>query len=305
MIRSFSPTRAPALALLLIAAACDKEIPADAYGNLEADEVVVSSQSGGQILRLVADEGMQLDSGVVVAVIDSVPLVLDRDQLTEQKRVIAARQREIVQQLNVIDVQADIAARTLARTRRLFDAKAATAAQMDQAERETRVLQAQREQAIAARNSLSVEASVIDRRVAQQRDRINRATVVNPKRGTVLVTYAHTGEMIQQGQPLYRIAGLDTLILRAYVTGSQLAQFRLGQQVQVSVDGESGLRTIPGTVQWISDKAEFTPTPVQTRDDRATLVYAIKVAVPNVEGALKIGMPGDVTLPPGNTAQVP
>jgi HlyD family secretion protein len=111
--------------------------------------------------------------------------------------------------------------------------------------------------------------------------------------------------MIQQGQPLYRIAGLDTLILRAYVTGSQLAQFRLGQQVQVSVDGGSGLRAIPGTVQWISDKAEFTPTPVQTRDDRATLVYAIKVAVPNEEGALKIGMPGDVTLPPANTAQVP
>jgi HlyD family secretion protein len=121
----------------------------------------------------------------------------------------------------------------------------------------------------------------------------------------VLVTYAHAGEIIQQGQPLYRIAGLDTLILRAYVTGDQLASFRLGQRVDVRFDGEQGLRAIPGTVQWISDKAEFTPTPVQTRDDRATLVYAMKVRVPNADGRLKIGMPGDVTLSPAATAQVP
>ncbi len=305
MMRTQSLTHSLAIAALASLVACDKETPADAYGNLEAEEVVVSSQISGQIQRLIPEEGMHLDSGVVVALIDTVPMSLDRDQLSEQRRVIAARQREITQQLNVIDVQAEIAARTLARTRRLFDAKAATSAQMDQAEREVRVLQAQREAVVASRGSLGAESRVIDRRVAQQRDRIQRATVVNPKSGTVLVTYARAGEVIQQGQPLFRIAALDTLILRAYVTGSQLSSFRIGQRVQVNVDDEQGLRAIEGIVQWISDKAEFTPTPVQTRDERATLVYAVKIRVPNAGGLLKIGMPGDVTLSPAATAQVP
>ena len=132
-------------------------------------------------------------------------------------------------------------------------------------------------------------------RVAQLRDRIDRSRVVNPRAGTVLATYAREGEVVQAGRPLYRIAGLDTLVLRAYVTASQLAAVRIGQAVEVRVDGGDALVALPGTVSWISASAEFTPTPIQTREERGDLVYAVKIRVPNPDGALKIGMPGDVT----------
>jgi HlyD family secretion protein len=134
-------------------------------------------------------------------------------------------------------------------------------------------------------------------RVAQIGERIAKSSVANPQAGTVLATYARAGEVVQPGQPLYKIADLDTLELRAYVTGAQLGTVRLGERVQVHVDrGGGGLATLPGTVTWVSPTAEFTPTPVQTRDERADLVYAVKIRVPNADGALKIGMPGDVTL---------
>ena len=135
-------------------------------------------------------------------------------------------------------------------------------------------------------------------RVDQIRDRIDRSSVSNPQPGTVITTYARAGEVIQPGQPLYRIASLDTLILRAYVTEAQLPQVMLGADVTISVDAtDGGLKSMPGRVTWISSTAEFTPTPIQTRDDRADLVYAIKISVANPDGELKIGMPADVSLP--------
>ncbi len=132
-------------------------------------------------------------------------------------------------------------------------------------------------------------------RVAQIEDQIRKSIIKNPIDGTVLATYAKAGETVQPGQPLYKIANLDTMELRAYVSESQLTRVRLGQSVQVSVDvGAGQRRSVPGTVSWVSSEAEFTPTPIQTRDERANLVYAIKVRVPNSGGALKIGMPADV-----------
>ncbi|NUO64189.1 MAG: HlyD family efflux transporter periplasmic adaptor subunit, partial [Gemmatimonadaceae bacterium] len=134
-------------------------------------------------------------------------------------------------------------------------------------------------------------------RVAQLAERIAKSRVTNPLGGTVLATYAEPGEFVQPGQPLYRVAALDTLILRAYVAETQLSSIRLGQRVQVHVDRGNGKRlTMPGIVSWISAKAEFTPTPVQTRDERADLVYAVKIRVANRDGVLKIGMPADVQL---------
>ena len=136
-------------------------------------------------------------------------------------------------------------------------------------------------------------------RVAQVADRLSKSRVVNPRSGTVLATYARAGEVVQPGQQLYRIADLDTMVLRAYVSGDQLARLKLGQTVDVNVDrGGSELRSMRGSVTWIAPSAEFTPTPIQTRDERASLVYAIKVSVPNPDGTLRIGMPGDVTLAP-------
>jgi HlyD family secretion protein len=201
------------------------------------------------------------------------------------------------EQIGVLEVQRQIAERTYERTRRLFDENAATAQQLDQAERDFRVLGAQIEAARAQQQSVAKEVASSDARVAQIRDRIAKSRVTNPQSGTVLTTYAKTGEVVQAGQPLYKIAKLDTLILRAYVTEVQLTSVRIGGRVQERVDrGNGELLSEPGTVTWVSSKAEFTPTPVQTRDERADLVYAVKVQVPNPSGALKIGMPADLAL---------
>ena len=281
----------------LVAAACGRDPAPDAYGNFEATEVVVSAQTSGQVQQFTPVEGMRLERGAVVALIDTTALALERAQLSAQRAAVGARAAEVSEQLDVLEVQREIARRTYERTKRLHAGEAATAQQLDQAERDYRVLGAQIDAARAQRRSVGLEAASSDARVAQVRDRIARSSVVNPTAGTVLVTYARAGEVVQAGQPLYRIADLDTLELRVYVAEPQLASLRLGQAVQVRVDdGPDARRTLQGTVTWVSPKAEFTPTPVQTRDERADLVYAVKVRVPNADGALKIGMPADVAL---------
>jgi HlyD family secretion protein len=285
------------LALLTAAAAACRDDEPDAFGNFEATEVVVSPQASGQLLWFTPSEGVPLPAGAIVGVVDTMQLALERQQVIAQREATGARMAEVNRQIGVLAVQRQIAERTYERTRRLFAEQAATAQQLDQAERDYRVLGAQIEAARAQQQSVAKEVAAGDARVDQIRDRIAKSRITNPQKGTVLTTYAKTGEVVQTGQPLYKIAQLDTLILRAYVTEAQLTSVRLGARVKVSVDrGKGDLMTIPGVVSWVSSKAEFTPTPVQTRDERADLVYAIKVNVPNPNGALKIGMPADVEL---------
>ena len=280
----------------VLAAGCGGEPEPDAYGSFEATEVVVSAQTNGQLLAFTPLEGMRLDSGAVTALVDTASLALEARQLAAQRAATGARGDEVSRQLQVLAVQRDVAERAYERTRRLHAQQAATASQLDQAERDYRSLGAQIEALRAQRRSAGLDAETADARVAQVRDRIDRSRVTNPRRGTVLATYARAGEVVQAGQPLYRIADLDTMVLRIYVTGSQLASVRLGQQVDVHTDRGTALVTTPGTVSWIASTAEFTPTPIQTRDERADLVYAVKVLVANADGSLRIGMPADVTL---------
>jgi membrane fusion protein YbhG len=290
-------TRPPIVALLLaVASACRGGNDPDAFGNFEATEVVVSPQESGQLLWFTPSEGVSLPAGVVVGVVDTMQLALERQQIVAQREAVGARASEVNREIGVLVVQRQIAERTYERTRRLFAEQAATAQQLDQAERDYRVLGAQIEAARAQLQSVTKEVASTEARVAQIRDRISKSRITNPQGGTVLTTYAKAGEMVQTGQPLYKIAKLDTLVLRAYVSEAQLTSVRLGARVQVRVDRGGKLLTVPGVVSWISSKAEFTPTPVQTRDERADLVYAIKVQVPNQSGALKIGMPADVEL---------
>ncbi|HEX5580485.1 MAG TPA: HlyD family efflux transporter periplasmic adaptor subunit [Gemmatimonadaceae bacterium] len=293
--------RALAAALPLVAAAliaaCGGEREPDAYGTFEATEVVVSAETGGQVRSFAPVEGARLERGAVVAVVDTTDLALERRQLVAQRAAVGARRAELTEQLRVLAVQRDVARRAYERTRRLYDARAATAQQLDQAEGDYRVLGAQMDALRAQQRSVGLEVTANEARVEQIGERLTKSTVTNPRAGTVLATYTRAGEVVQPGQPLYRIADLDTLELRAYVTGAQLARVRLGNRVQVNVDrGARDLLTLPGTVTWISPSAEFTPTPIQTRDERVDLVYAVKIRVPNPDGALKIGMPGDVTL---------
>lgn len=285
------------LALTLSAAGCRGEPEPDAYGTFEATEVVVSAQTSGQLQRFTPVEGMRLAAGDVVALIDTTALSLEREQIVAQRAATGSRGTEVAEQLRVLEVQQEIARRAYERTQRLHAEQAATAQQLDHAERDYRTLSAQIGALRAQRRSVGMDVASAEARVAQIRDRLARSAVTNPQQGTVLTIYARAGEVVQSGQPLYKVADLDTLVLRAYVTGGQLSSVRLGQQVQVHVD-QSGdaLRSIPGTVSWISPSAEFTPTPVQTRDERADLVYAVKIRVANPDGVLRIGMPGDVTL---------
>jgi HlyD family secretion protein len=279
--------------------ACNGAPDPDAFGNFESTEVVVSAETSGQIREFTPVEGMTLARGAIAVVIDTTQLALERHQILAQRAATGSRGNEATAQIRVLDVQRDVALRNFERTRRLFAEQAATAQQLDQSERDYRALVAQIDAARAQRQSTTMDVATATARVEQVSDRLSKSRVVNPRGGTVLATYARAGEVVQPGQQLYRIADLDTMVLRAYVSGEQLARVRLGQSVEVNVDrGGNELRAMQGTITWISPSAEFTPTPIQTRDERGSLVYAIKVSVPNPDGTLRIGMPGDVTLPP-------
>lgn len=286
----------PLVLVALTLAACSDSGEPDAYGNFEADDIVVSAQSSGPILQFEAVEGQALSAGALVAVIDTVPMDLERRQLLAQRRVLASRRDEIAAQMASNTSQRSIAERSLTRATRLREGEAATAQQLDGAEREVAVLNAQRDALTASDASLAAELASIEARISAVNDRIQRAQVRAPISGTVLATYARAGEMVQQGQALFSLADLNTLTLRAYVTGSQLGTFRLGQAVTVRATVGDSLLSLAGEVAWVSARAEFTPTPIQTRDERADLVYAVKIRVRDPEGRLKIGMPGDVTL---------
>lgn len=292
--------RSLAVALAAALAACGGKDEPDAYGNVEAIEVVVGAEAAGRIQSLAVEEGAELPAGAVVGAIDTSQLSLERTQVTAQRAASASRVREIAQQASALEVQRRIAGRTYARTRRLHEKRAATAQQLDQAQREYEVLGEQLDAARAQAETVRRESEAAEARVAQVSDRIGKAAITNPVAGTVLAVYARAGETAQVGQPLYRIADLRTVEVRAYVVETQLASVRVGREVRVSVDvAEGERRALAGTVTWVSAEAEFTPTPVQTREERADLVYAVKIRVPNPDGLLKIGMPADVDLEPG------
>ena len=287
---------AAAVAALLIAA-CHHAAEPDAYGNFEATETVVSAQVPGALLWFTPMEGQQVAPGNLLGVIDTAQLALERAQARAQSAAVRSRVTESGRQIGVLAVQRDFAKRSYERTRRLFAEHAATAQQLDQTEGEYRALGEQVAAARVQQQSAVGDARASDARVAQLTEQISKSRVMAPLPGTVLATYARKGEFVQSGQPLFRIANLDSMTLRAYVTEPQLTQLKIGQRVQVSVDRGRERLVLPGTVTWVASKAEFTPTPVQTRDERADLVYAVKIWVANRSGALKIGMPADVVFP--------
>jgi len=215
---------AAATIALLALGACRRAEQPDAYGNFEATETVVSAEAAGALLWFAPTEGQQVAPGTLLGVIDTAQLALDRAQIRAQRSSVQSRETESARQIDVLEVQREFANRAYARTRRQFAEKAATAQQLDQAEREYRVLGEQLAAARAQRQSVSGDASASDARVAQIADRIAKSRIAAPFAGTVLATYARAGEFVQPGQPLFRLANLDSLTLRAYVTEPQLSQ---------------------------------------------------------------------------------
>jgi HlyD family secretion protein len=293
------PDRVPFTAALLlgvlVTGACRKQ-RVDAYGNFEATEVTVAAEVAGRLLTLALGEGARVTRGSLLGAVDTMSLVLERRANVARRAAGASRAREAGSSIAALEVQLAIAERDLSRTQRLLQNAAATAQQGDRAEREVKVLKEQLVGARAARATSTQELAALDAQVALIDDRLARSRIVSPLDGTVLARYAEPGEYLQAGQPIFKLAPLDSLTFRAYVSGAQLAGLRLGQQVSVGVDRADSIATLPGRITWIASAAEFTPTPIQTRDERADQVYAVKVAVNNQSGLLKIGMPGELLL---------
>lgn len=293
-------TRAFALigALVMALSACGKDEP-DAYGNFEAEEVVVSAESPGQLLRFDVEEGQRVATGAVVGAIDTMELALQRQELFARRDASRSRTAEVGKQVAVLEAQRGVVRREFQRAQRLLVEQAATAQQVDRAEREYRTLVQQIEATRAAQVTAAGDVASIEAQIALVTDRIGRAQVANPIAGTVLTKYAERGELLQIGQPLYKIASLDTLTLRAFVSGAQIGAVKLGAVVTVRIDSggkDNAMRELPGRIGWISAQAEFTPTPIQTREERTEQVYAVKVRVANPGGVLKVGMPAELVL---------
>ena len=296
------PTTLTLLATLTVAA-CGRDPAPDAYGNFEADPVTVSAEATGQLLRLDAREGDRVAAGAVVGLVDTTPLALQRNELLASRAAARSRVGDVRAQVPVLQARLVTARREYDRTRRLAADQAATRQQLDRAEGEVRALEAQIRATRTQAGTAAHEVPNVDARLAELAERMRDSRVVNPVGGTVLSRYADAGEFVQAGQPLYKVADLGVLTFRGYVSGAQLARVRVGAAVTVAVDvGADARRALPGTVTWIASEAEFTPTPVQTREERTELVYAVKVRVPNAAGVAKIGMPGELRLPTDTVA---
>jgi HlyD family secretion protein len=301
------------LFIVLTAAACNRnKIVTDASGVFESDEVIVSAEQNGKLLSFPIQEGDSVAKGAVIGQIDMSNTIIQKEQVEatiqalKQKTTNPLPQTELVKrQLAVEESQLEQQKREQTRTLNLLKADAATQKQLDDINSSIDQLEKQiavSKQQIALDNSniatqnrtIFSEQRPLEMSAAQIQDNINKGQVVNPIKGTVLTKYALQGEMTTTGKALYKIANLDTLILRAYVTGSQLTQVKLGQTAKVYADqGSDQYREYSGEVYWISDKSEFTPKTIQTRDERANLVYAVKIHVKN-DGYLKLGMYGEV-----------
>ena len=286
------------LFFILLFSCKSKDNNYDASGYFEAVETIVSAQANGQILSLNVDEGQELAAGQQVGQIDSTQIYLTLQQVQSQRGAVLSRKPDIGSQTAVLKEQITTAKRELARVERLAAGNAATQKQMDDARSAVAVLQkqldAQQTSLSNASSSVSKEGSPLEVQMSLLKDQLNKTHIINPINGTVLVKYVEQNEMASMGKPLYKIADLSEIILRAYITNTQLANLKLGQKVTVLVDkGKDKNAEYQGNIEWISSKAEFTPKTIQTKDERSNEVYAIKIRVKN-DGFLKIGMYGDV-----------
>lgn len=285
-------------ALLFVMSCKNTKTQFDASGSFEAEETIISSEANGTIKQFNVEEGQTLKAGDVVGYIDSVQLYLKKKQLEAQINAVLSKKPNVNVQLAALQEQLKTAEKEQKRISNLVKADAATTKQLDDINASIEVIKKQIE---AQKSSLDISTEGIGKetlplqvQIEQVNDQLKRCSIINPVSGTVLTKYANVNEIAAQGKPLYKIADLSTIILRAYISGNQLPQLKLNQVVQVNTDdGNGGFKQTEGIVTWINDKAEFTPKTIQTKDERANMVYAIKVKVKN-DGTYKIGMYGEI-----------
>lgn len=306
--------------------ACEKKKENfDASGTFEATEIIVSAEATGKILDLKLQEGTTLKKGEVIGSIDPLSIELQKEQVEASMVALTEKSNDPMPQINVLNEQITTQRNQIAvqkqqllvlqkeqkRVENLVKADAVPSKQLDDVNGQIDVLKKQIE---ATESSISVfqkqieaqkavvaiqnrgilsEKKPLEKRVKQLNDQIARTHITNPIDGTILSKYAEPNEITTMGKALYKIADLSELTLRAYITGGQLPNVKINQTVKVLIDSDKGYKEMQGVIAWISDKAEFTPKTIQTKEERANLVYATKIKVKN-DGTLKIGMFGEV-----------
>ena len=288
------------IAAVVLAASCGTEAEFDAQGTFEATEVVVSSEATGRILNFEVEEGMAIEANQMVGAIDSVQLHLQRKQLVAQQSALLGSRPDVKKQVAALREQIAKQNEELRRVENMLKDGAATKKQKDDIEAQIKILESQLEATLSTldknTSTINNNSAALEAQIAALDDRISKCRVISPVGGTVLVKYAEAGELASVGKPLMKIADLDNIYLRAYFTSDQLAKVNLGDEVKVIADfGGEERYDYTGRVAWISSESEFTPKTIQTKDSRANLVYAVKIAVEN-DGRLKIGLAGEVVL---------
>lgn len=285
---------------LCVFSSCNRSEEYDATGTFEATAVTVSAEATGKILSLDAAEGTRVTAGQILGTIDTTTLVLQREVLRKQQSAMLAARPDVQKQVASLREQISKQEKESARLQRMLAGGAATSKQVDDVETQLRVLRSQLDATLstlnASVNSANNNAAALEVQMQLLDEQIRRCAVTAPSAGTILVRYAEVGEMAVAGKPLLRMADLEHMYLRAYFTSEQLAHIQLGQTVAVIADfGGDEQVSYEGTISWISAESEFTPKGIQTRNSRANLVYATKIAVQN-DGKLKIGLYGEVKL---------
>ncbi|MDD3037262.1 HlyD family efflux transporter periplasmic adaptor subunit [Bacteroides sp.] len=288
------------MALLLVSACGNRLTNYDATGTFEATEVIVSSEAAGKLFQLNVEEGTKLKAGEEVGLVDTVQLYLKKLQLEASMKSVESQRPDLSKQIAATKQQIVTAQREKKRVENLLAAGAANQKQLDDWDAQVALLErqliAQESSLRNSTNSLTEQGNSVAIQIAQVEDQLNKCHIVSPIDGTVLAKYAEAGELATMGKPLFKVGEVDRMYLRAYITSEQLSSVKLGDKVTVYVDyGNSEQKTYPGVVAWISDRSEFTPKTILTRNERANLVYAVKIAVKN-DGLLKIGMYGGVAL---------
>ncbi|OIO21555.1 MAG: HlyD family secretion protein [Ignavibacteria bacterium CG1_02_37_35] len=270
----------------------------DASGTFESEEIIVSSEAMGKLVMLNVEEGMQLKQNQLVGVVDTLQLYLKKKQLEATIKAVLSKQPDIAAQLAIIEEQIKTASTEKRRIENLINSNAAATKILDDIDAQLELLdrqyQATKSNLSITKQGLQNETYPLLAQIEQIEDQINKSKIKNPVDGTVLTRYAKQNEITTNAKALYKIADLSTMTLRAYINGDQLGGIKLGQKVKVFVDkGNEEQKEMNGEIYWVSSKAEFTPKTIQSKDERANLVYAIKVRVNN-DGYLKIGMYGEV-----------
>ena len=266
---------------------------ADGYGNFEATEITISAENSGKLMQFSVKEGGLLSKGDFLGYIDTIPLALKQEQLKTSKAVVASQSKGVLSQISVLNAKLKTANANKVRAENLIADNAGTQKQLDDINGEIDVI---KEQIISIeiQNAPVVnELKSIDVQLRQIDDQISKSKIVNPVNGTVLTKYAEPNEIMAFGKPLYKIADLSAMQLRVYVSETQLAGIKIGQDVSVKIDDAYAMKSYKGTISWIASEAEFTPKIIQTKEERVALVYAVKVEVEN-DGGLKIGMPAEL-----------